>query len=73
MTGAPAGAPGEGWRSSSFGRGRIRTRAAPDRCVAAVALYPAMTSRCIQSSNTLGSIDGVASSAYWLAPKTPGR
>jgi hypothetical protein len=35
--------------------------------------YPAMTSRCIQSSNAVGSIEGFANKAYWLAPKTPGR
>ena len=35
--------------------------------------YPAKTSRCIQSSNTVGSIKGLANKAYWLAPKTPGR
>ena len=35
--------------------------------------YPAKTSRCIQSSNAVGSIEGFANNAYWLAPKTPGR
>lgn len=35
--------------------------------------YPATTSRCIQSSNTVGSIEGFTSMAYWLAPKTLGR
>jgi hypothetical protein len=35
--------------------------------------YPAMTSRCIQSSNTVGSIEGFANKAYWLTPKTPGK
>lgn len=32
--------------------------------------YPAMTRWCIQSSSTVGSIDGFTNKAYWLAPKT---
>jgi hypothetical protein len=45
----------------------------PSLCFTSHAHYPAMTSRCIQSSSTVGSMEGLANKAYWLAPKTPGK